>query len=129
MRPYQSQPSWRSNSLLSSGFHYRFLENARRYWRLCDLSEEFWMARNNLVGADLRAARRELGYEPATGRLGDPALPTPQSVTRCRSVNSTTSSQRARSLNPNRRPPDSTLRSSHLIGLRCDIAQERDYRS
>jgi len=56
------------------------------------------MARTTLegrVGADLRAARREPGCQPATGRLGDPALlPTPQSATRWRSALSTTSSWR-----------------------------------
>jgi hypothetical protein len=32
-----------------------------------------------MVGADLRAARRETGRHLGTGRLGDPALPTLQS--------------------------------------------------
>ena len=30
-----------------------------------------------MVGADLRAARREPSWQPGTVRLGDPALPTP----------------------------------------------------
>jgi len=46
------------------------------------------------VGADLRAVRREPSCQPGTGRLGDPALPTPQSTTRYRSIASTTSSWR-----------------------------------
>src|SRR5258708_36118446 len=57
-----------------------------------------WRVRlwRDVVGADLRAARREPGCQPATGRLGDPALPTPQSATRWRSALSTTSSWRER---------------------------------
>jgi len=45
------------------------------------------MAHTTLVGgvdrADLRAACREQGCQAGTGRLGDPALPTPPSPTRC----------------------------------------------
>src|SRR6266436_2324076 len=61
-----------------------------------------WRVRlcRDVVGADLRAARREPGCQPATGRLGDPALlPPPQSATRWRSALSTTSSREV-CLNP-----------------------------
>jgi len=55
-----------------------------------------WDAYDSLagaVGADLRAARREPGCKPGTGRLGDPALPTSPETRYC-SVGSTTSSWR-----------------------------------
>ena len=41
--------------------------------------------RGIVVGADLRAARREPSFQPGTGRLGDPALPTPPSTNSVRS--------------------------------------------
>ena len=59
-----------TRGLFFSGEHFTWLASSVEGKELEVQQKGAWL------GADLRAARRELSCQPGTGRLGDPALPT-----------------------------------------------------